>query len=300
MIEMTGVAKCFGGKAALSGVGLSVQGGSILGLVGPNGAGKSTLLRTMAGVYRPDSGEVWVDGARPWEGPGVKARIRLLPDAQWCARYRPLLQMGKALAPFYPTWDQGYFERLCQAFPLDEKARYITLSKGGRRQAGLILALASRPDFLLLDEVFDGLDPVVRKLVKKLIAEEVAQRGMTVVLASHNLREMEDFCDTLALLYQGGVVLEKELDDMALYLHRVQAVFPQMPDIGALKKKICMTSWTVKGSVLTFVARGQAAEIEAALAGFSPTFQEALPLSLEEVFISEMEASGYDMENILG
>ncbi len=299
MIEIRGLKKSFGAATALTGVDLTVHTGSIFGLIGSNGAGKSTLLRILSGVYRPQEGEVLLEGLSPWEDATLRARARLVADELWFPHTYSILQMGKALRRFYPGWDEDYFQRLCKAFPLDEKAKYGALSKGGRKQAAVITALSSRPDFLLLDEVFDGLDPVVRRLLKKLLAEEVAERRMTVVLASHNLREMEDLCDTLALLHKGGVVLEKELDDMQLHLHRVQAVFKEMPEIGDLKQKLCITGWEVNGSLLTFVARGNEDEILAALDGFSPTFREALPLSLEEVFISEMEACGYDMENIL-
>ncbi len=300
MIACKHLTKRFGEKEALARVDLQVQPGSVFGLVGSNGAGKSTLLRVLAGIYRPEEGEALLDGQSPWENPGRKARVRLLADEFYAPGQDSLRRMGKTFSRFYPSWDQAYFQRLCQMFPVDAGTRYSALSKGNRRQAGLILSLASRPDILLLDEVFDGLDPVVRKLVKKLLAEEVAERSMTVVLASHNLREMEDFCDTLALLHKGGVVLERELDELSLYLQRVQAVFPQGVDRAALAQKLCIASWEKSGSLATFVARGNREEVLAAVDSFSPSFREALPLSLEEVFISEMEASGYDMENILG
>lgn len=299
MMEVKELTKRFGEVTALHGVCLTVHTGSIFGLVGSNGAGKSTLLRILSGVYRPDGGEVLLEGRTPWKDAELRSRLRLLADEPWFPATYSILQMGRVLRTFYPTWDEPYFQYLCRAFPVNEKAKYGTLSKGGRKQAVLLTALASRPDFLLLDEVFDGLDPVVRRLLKKLLAEEVAERRMTVMLASHNLREMEDFCDTLALLHQGGVVLEKELDDLQLHLHRVQAVFKEVPEVSELKQKLCITTWERNGSLLTFVARGNEDEILDALDSFSPTFREALPLSLEEVFISEMEACGYDMENIL-
>jgi len=299
MIESKALTKRFGSLTALEQVSVSVQTGSIFGLVGSNGAGKSTLLRVLAGVYRPDGGEVLLDGESPWENAGVKAKLRFVPDDPWFPAQNSTLELGKLLSRFYPGWDEDFFQRLCKMFPLDEKAKYRALSKGNRRQAALILALASRPDFLLLDEVFDGLDPVVRKLVKRILADEVADRRLTIVIASHNLRELEDFCDTLALLHKGGVVLEEELDDMRLGLHRVQAVFRDMPELSALKEKLCITSWERSGSLFSFVARGNEKEILEALDSFSPEFREAVPLSLEEVFISEMEAAGYDIDNIL-
>ncbi len=300
MIEGKALTKRFGDLTALDGVEMKVETGSVFGLIGSNGAGKTTLLRVLSGVYRPEGGELLLDGEPSWENPKVKAKLRFLSDDPWLPPQDSVPDLGKRFSRLYPSWDQPYFERLCQMFPVDEKARYRSLSKGNRRQTGLILALSSRPEYLLLDEVFDGLDPVVRKLVKKLIAEEVASRRMTVVLASHNLRELEDFCDTLALLHKGGLVLEQELDEMKLGLHRVQAVFREVPGIDALKQKICVTSWEQSGSLLSFVARGNEDEILEALNSFSPEFKEAVPLSLEEVFISEMEAAGYDIDNILG
>lgn len=300
MIEIKQLCKRFSQTTALDGVSLTVQKGSIFGLVGSNGAGKSTLLRVLAGIYRPEEGEALLDGQSPWENPGRKARVRLLADEFYAPGQDSLRRMGKTFSRFYPSWDQAYFQRLCQMFPVDAGTRYSALSKGNRRQTGLILSLASRPDILLLDEVFDGLDPVVRKLVKKLLAEEVAERSMTVVLASHNLREMEDFCDTLALLHKGGLILEKELDELSLHLQRVQAVFEKMPPIDSLKQKLCITTYEQTGSLITFVARGTKEDVLAALEQFGPTFKETVPLSLEEVFISEMEAAGYDIDKILG
>lgn len=300
MIKCKQLTKRFGDFTALDRVDLTVQTGSIFGLVGSNGAGKSTLLRTLGGVYRPDEGEASIKGQPVYNSPQVKARLRFVPDELRLPAGHSLVSMGRELSRIYTSWDEGWFTELCQRFPVNEKARFQTLSKGNKRQAGLILALASRPEVLLLDEVFDGLDPVVRRLVKKLIAQEVADRQMTVVLASHNLREMEDFCDTLALLHKGGLVLERELDELSLHLQRVQAVFPKMPPIDSLKQKLCITTYEQTGSLMTFVARGTREEVLAALEEFGPTFKETVPLSLEEVFISEMEAAGYDIDKILG
>ena len=210
------------------------------------------------------------------------------------------LFLKSLLRDFYPGWDDKTFDRLCAMFPINRKDKLKDMSKGMQRQAALIAALSTRPDYFLLDEIFDGLDPVVRQLLKKLIAGEVADRGMTVLIASHNLRELEDFCDTIALLHRGGVLLEKELDSLRLGIHRIQAVFLEMPELPKMKEKIDIVSWERSGSVLSFVARGELEEILGALEQFGPQFQEAVPLSLEEVFISEMEAAGYDINNIVG
>lgn len=300
MIKCKQLTKRFEELTALDQVDLSVQTGSIFGLVGSNGAGKSTLLRILAGVYRADGGTVTVNSQSVFENRALKSKLRFVPDELALPAGQNLLSMGKQLSRLYPSWDEAWFTELCQRFPVNEKSRFQALSKGNRRQAGIILALASRPEVLLLDEVFDGIDPVIRRLVKQLIAQEVADRRMTVVLASHNLREMEDFCDTLALLHKGGLILEKELDELSLHLQRVQAVFEKMPPIDSLKQKLCITTYEQTGSLITFVARGAKEDVLAALEQFGPTFKETVPLSLEEVFISEMEAAGYDIDKILG
>lgn len=300
MIKCKQLTKRFEELTALDQVDLSVQTGSIFGLVGSNGAGKSTLLRILAGVYRADGGTVTVNSQSVFENRALKSKLRFVPDELALPAGQNLLSMGKQLSRLYPSWDEVWFTELCQRFPVNEKSRFQALSKGNRRQAGIILALASRPEVLLLDEVFDGIDPVIRRLVKQLIAQEVADRRMTVVLASHNLREMEDFCDTLALLHKGGLILEKELDELSLHLQRVQAVFEKMPPIDSLKQKLCITTYEQTGSLITFVARGAKEDVLAALEQFGPTFKETVPLSLEEVFISEMEAAGYDIDKILG
>ena len=299
MIEIKSLSKRFLDLTALNSVSFQVREASIFGLVGSNGAGKSTLLRTLSGVYRPDGGEVLLDGKAPYEDPEVKARFRFVPDYPWFPAQYTLRGMIRELSRFYARWDVNFLEKLCGMFPIPTDKVLRNLSKGMQRQAALILALASRPDYLFLDEVFDGLDPVVRKLLKRVLAGEVADRGMTVLIASHNLRELEDFCDTVALLHQGGVVLEDDLDDMRLGIHRVQAVFRHMPDPALLEQQLCIVGLERSGSVLSFVARGNEEDILEALDGFSPEFRELVPLSLEEVFISEMEAAGYDIEKIL-
>ncbi len=277
MIEVRDLSKNFGKTTALDGVNITVQQGSIFGLMGSNGAGKSTLLRILSGIYRQDRGTAEVCGQSPFENPAVKERLRFLPDELWLPSGMSIEKMGRETAWFYKSWDENYFNKLCNMFPVDSGARFGSLSK-----------------------VFDGLDPVVRKLVKKLIAGEVAERSMTVVLASHNLKEMEDFCDTLALLHNGGLVLERELDGMRLGLHRIQAVFKQPPDMEKLRSRLCIAAMERSGSLYTFVIRGNESEILAGLDEFSPSFKETTQLSLEEVFISEMEACGYDIDNILG
>ncbi len=300
MIDIQALTKKFGSFTALDTISFQVPTGSIFGLVGSNGAGKSTLLRTLAGVYRPDSGAVLFDGQAPFENTGVKGDLFFISDYPYFPPQGTLEDLRKLFGGFYPNWSNETFDKLCAMFPLDRKGKLKDMSKGMQRQAALISALSTRPRYFLLDEIFDGLDPVVRQLLKKLIAGEVADRNMTVLIASHNLRELEDFCDTVALLHKGGVLLEKDLDSLRLGIQRIQAVFRDMPEISALKEKIDIISFERTGSVLSFVARGQEEEIGKELETFGPQFYEAIPLSLEEVFISEMEAAGYDINNIVG
>ncbi len=298
MIEIQQLVKRFGSKVALDGVTMQVESGSVFGLVGSNGAGKSTLLRTLAGVFRPDGGNILMDGKTPYENSEVKGRTFFVSDYPYFLPKATLQEMSLLYRSTYPHWDNSRYEFLCRTFGLDAKGRLQNFSKGMQRQAALILALSTQPDYLLLDEIFDGLDPVVRQLLKKLLAEEVSQRGMTVVIASHNLRELEDVCDHVGFLHRGGVLMEQELDSLRLGIHRIQAVFPALPTPEQMQA-LDLVHWETKGSLVTMVARGEEEAILETLGQWNPLFCESLPLTLEEVFISEMEAAGYDIDNIL-
>ncbi len=299
MIEVRDLTKRFGEARALSHVDLCVETGRIVGLVGSNGAGKSTLLRVLSGVYRPDEGTAAVDGAPVYENVAVKERMIFVPDSPVFEAGATLRSTARLYAAFYPRYDWKKYEKLCGVFPLAEKKRISTMSKGMQRQAALISALSAAPDYLLLDEVFDGLDPVIRRLLKRVIANEVAERGMTVLIASHNLRELEDFCDTVGLLHEGGVLLEKEIDELHLGMHRVQVVFAQPVSDEALRAALDVVSLERTGTLVTLVLRGEREAAEEKLAALRPVFCEFLPLSLEEVFISEMESVGYDAARVL-
>ena len=298
MIAIEQLVKRFGSKAALDGITLQVEEGSVFGLVGSNGAGKSTLLRTIAGVYRPDGGTILVDGQPPYENSGLKNRIFFVPDYPYFLPRATLQEMAVLHRRVYVRWNEEKYQSLCRTFGLDASGKLQNFSKGMQRQAALILALATEPDFLLLDEIFDGLDPVVRQLLKKLLAEEVSLRSMTVVIASHNLRELEDVCDHVGFLHRGGVLMEQELDDLRLGIHKIQAVFPHMPEKEQFSG-LDIVRWDTRGSLVNMVVRGEEEEILKELEKWSPVFCESLPLTLEEVFISEMEAAGYDIDNIL-
>ncbi|WP_085832982.1 ABC transporter ATP-binding protein [Clostridium merdae] len=298
MIEVKSLVKKFGSKAALDGISFTIEAGSVFGLVGSNGAGKSTLLRSLAGIYQPESGEILVDGLKPFENSTVKSKLFFISDYPYFFAQSNMKEMADFYSKTYPTWDAQRYEELCTLFPLDQNARIINMSKGMQRQVALINALSVRPDYLLLDEIFDGLDPVMRQLLKKLVSSEVSERGMSVIIASHNLRELEDLCDHVGLMHKGGVVFEQELDALKLGIHRVQAIFKPMPLQEALQD-LDIIKQDTRGSLVNFVIRGKREDILEKLNALNPVFTELLPLTLEEVFISEMEVAGYDIENIL-
>ena len=239
-----------------------------------------------------------MDGEIPFENPTVKARIFFIPDYPYFIPQASLDDMAAFYSRLYPNWNQERYEACCGMFPINRKARIGNMSKGMQRQVALICAIAAQPDRLLMDEIFDGLDPVMRQLLKRIVGSEVVDRGMTVVIASHNLRELEDFCDHVGLFHRGGVLFERELDALKLGINKVQAVFQPLPEPDAFQG-LDILKTEVRGSLVSFVARGTKEQILERINALHPVFAEVLPLTLEEVFISEMEVAGYDIENIL-
>lgn len=302
MIELQAFTKKFGAFTALDTVSFQVEEGSIFGLVGSNGAGKSTLLRCISGVYDTDGGKVLIDGQEPYENTVLKGRVFFVSDYPYFMNQFTLKDMAGFFRQIYPNWSQEEYLRLSKVFPLDQKMKIHNMSKGMQRQAALICALSTMPDYLLMDEVFDGLDPVIRQLLKRVVSDRAAERKMTVMIASHNLRELEDFCDHVGLIHRGGVLFEQELDDLKLGIHKVQVVYRPALDSEALEElqeKLDIIKLDTQGSLVCFVARNSEAEIQAVVDSRDTIFFEMLPLSLEEVFISEMEAAGYDLNRIL-
>lgn len=301
MIEISSFTKKFGPKTALDAITFHIAEGSIFGLIGPNGAGKTTLLRSLCGIYRPDGGVILIHDKSPYEHPDVKSRICFVPDAPCSLPHASLTAMADLYRRMYRTWNQEFYLQMCQSFQLNPKQRLRSLPKGMQRLGTLICALATMPDVLLLDEVFEGLDPVIRQLIRRLISDQVAERKMTVVIASHNLRELEDFCDHVSLLHQGNLLFEQELDACKQGFHKVQALFqPPLdePDLVALRANLPIVRLTQQGSVVTFVTRADMSTITPILEEYRPLFHETIPLSLEESFISEMEVAGYDLDQI--
>ena len=298
MIQVERLTKKFQTHTALNQISVSVQPGSVFGLVGSNGAGKSTLLRTIAGIYKPDSGTVAIDGTPIFEHPSVKNDIFFISDFPYFIPQSNMKEMAKFYGSMYSNWSHERYRELCHLFPIEEKMKISSMSKGMQRQVALICALSTQPKVLLMDEIFDGLDPVMRQLLKKLLAREVSERNITVMIASHNLRELEDVCDHVGLLHQGGVVFEQELDGLKLNLHKLQAVFKPMISMDVFSD-LDILKFDMKGSLINMVIRGDKGVISRRIEALKPVYFEMLPLTLEEVFISEMEVSGYDIDKII-
>ncbi len=297
MIELTNVSMSYGKIRSLENVNARVKDGSIFGLIGSNGSGKSTMLRILCGVIKPDCGSVTYDGLPVWENDLVKQDIVYLSDEQYFLPHCTINDMRKLYKTVYSSFSDEAFKRLQSIFTLDCNRKINTFSKGMKKQASVMLGISARPKYLLCDETFDGLDPVVRQLVKRILAEESADGGMTTIIASHNLREMEDICDTVGLLHKGDLLFVRELDDMKSEFHKVQAIFEGEFDASKLVP-MKILGYSKRGSLVSFIARGTLDEINRQMIEKSPTFYETVPLTLEEIFISEMEEKGYDFSKL--
>lgn len=292
MIKATELTKYFGHFCALDRISCEIPHGCIYGMVGSNGAGKSTFLRLMAGVYKADGGAVTIDGEPVYENPAVKSRIAYVPDELFFLHGASMQRMAALYKATYPKFDRAYFDKLTGTFRLDPTKSLNTFSKGMRRQAATILALSCRPDYIFFDETFDGLDPVMRNLVKQLICDDVAERQATAIITSHSLRELEDTCDQLALLHQGGIVLQSDVQNLKTNLFKVQVAFAG--DIGREQfDGMEVLHFQKRGSVMSIIVRGDREQTVARLKAMNPILLDILPLTLEEVFTYEMEAIGY-------
>lgn len=293
MIKVNNVTKTFDGFRALDGLTMTVEQGSIYGLVGPNGAGKSTILRHIMGVYRPDSGSILVDGQPVFENPAVKAKIAVIPDDLYYFPSASTRDMARFYRGMYPAFDGKRYEALREAFPdVDDKQPIRRLSKGMQKQSAFWLALCCQPQVLVLDEPVDGLDPVMRRQVWSLLMGDVAQRGTTVLVSSHNLRELEDVCDYVGIMNRGKMLLEKSLADMQGSTVKLQLV-------GDAPKELDILNATVSGRLKTLIVRGEAEEVGAKMAACKPAYFDVLPLSLEEIFIYELGGVDYEIKDIL-
>lgn len=298
MIEARNVSKSFENLEALKKVNLNVERGSIYGLVGSNGAGKTTLIKTLVGIYRQDQGEVLIAGEKIYENITMKSRVVFIPDALYFFQQYSIRDMANFYKRIYSSWNEERYEKLKEAFPIEENKKVHKLSKGMQRQVSFWLALSTMPELLILDEPLDGLDPVMRQKVKNLIIQDVAERQMTVLISSHNLRELEDFCDHIGILHQGTLLLEKELDDLKSDIHKIQVAFKDEKKEELLKGTDILYQ-EKRGSIILFIVRGKKENIVEQLTSYGPVILDILPLTLEEIFIYEMGDVGYEIKNII-
>jgi len=297
MIEGKGVVKQFDGFAALDGATLTVPKGSVYGLVGPNGAGKSTLIRHLTGIFRQDAGEVLVDGEPVWENPALKARIAAIPDDWYYFLQASVRDMMRFYRGFYPRFSMERYEKLKEVFSIDEKKTIRRLSKGMQKQVAFWLALCCMPDYLILDEPVDGLDPVMRRQVWSLMMGDVSERGTTVLVSSHNLRELEDVCDHVGIMDRGKVLLERSLERLQDNMVKLQVVFPEGTEEVPPELPVLHASRV--GRIYTLILRMGAEEAKRRMRQYNPLLVDAVPLSLEEIFIYEMGGADYAVKNII-
>ena len=297
MIEIKDVSKLFGEKKALNNVSFTIEDGSVFGLVGSNGAGKSTLLRILSGVFESDSGEILIDGEAPFENINIKTKCAFVSDFPYFYSGATLANTADYYRSIYPTWDDVRFAKLKSMFPINPFQKIATMSKGMQRQTAIILALSYNPKYIFFDEIFDGLDPVIRELVKKILIEYVDETKASVVIASHNLRELEGFCDHIGLLHLGGILLEHNIDGDSIGLYRFQFVMDETA-YQEIKPTLNIIKEVRQGKMIEITVKGDYTGIESTIKCKEPVFFEALPLTLEELFISEMEVAGYDINHL--
>ncbi|QNG59325.1 ABC transporter ATP-binding protein [Metabacillus idriensis] len=298
MIHLSNVKKRFKDIEAVEDVTLQVKKGSIYGLLGSNGAGKTTLLRMIAGILKQDTGEISINGNHVYENLEMKNRLFFIPDYPHFFSQYTIKQMAKFYQHTYENWNQERFTRLGDVFKIDVNKKIQSFSKGMQRQVAFWLAMSTMPDVLILDEPIDGLDPVMRKIVKNLIIQDVAEREMTVLISSHNLREIEDLCDHIGILHRGSLLLEKEIDDLKSDHHKIQVSFRNELPSNWLDG-LDVVYKEKRGSVFLFIIRGKEEAVSAHIKEFQPIIFDLLPLTLEEIFIYEMGGAGYDVNNIL-
>ena len=295
-IEMKGVVKSFEGFRALDGLDLSVEPGAVYGLVGPNGAGKTSAIRHLAGVLRQDEGVVFVDGEKVYENLAIKEKMVCVPDDVFWYSQDSTRDMMKFYRGIYPRFDEGLYERLGEVFSVDDAQPMRRLSRGMQKQSAIRLALAARPEVLILDEPMDGLDPVMRRQVWSLVLGSVAGEGMTVLVSSHNLRELEDVCDHVGILHKGKCLLQRSLSQLQDNIVKVLIALPESTELPA---DLNVVHSSTMGRLHTLILRGSAQEATARLASLNPLYMDAVPLTLEEIFIYELGGVDYAVKDIL-
>ena len=298
MINTTQLSKQFGDLKAVDKISLQIVDNSIFGLAGTNGAGKSTFLRMLAGVVKQDEGEIEIDGEAVWENEKIKGEIFFLPDNAYFPPNVTPQQMAGYYSIYYSKFNKKRFQELCDKLELDTKRKINTFSKGMKRQVSMLLGICAGTKYLFCDETFDGLDPVMRQAAKSILAYEVTERPFTPIIASHNLRELEDICDHVGLLHKGGVLLSRELEDMKMHIHKVQCVIQNPLLEEELLRELDVVQSEKRLSLLTLIVRGEKDRIMETVESKFPLFAEMIPLTLEEIFISETEVAGYDIKKL--
>ncbi len=298
MIKIKNVSKTFDQVKAVDQITLTIQNGVVFGMLGTNGAGKSTLLRMIAGVLKPDSGQIYIDGDPVWDNPIAKSKFFYISDDQFFYPNATPSDLISFYKNYYPAFDEIRFREFLSNFGLDYNRKINTFSKGMKKQISILLGICSNASYIFCDETFDGLDPVMRQAIKSLFAKEIEEREVTPIIASHSLRELEDICDHIGLLHKGGVLLSKELEDLKCNLTKVQCVLePEFDEY--LDNNLNILKMQRRGKLLTMTVRGKEEEIETLVRKLEPIYYESLPLTLEEIFISETEVVGYDMQSLI-
>ena len=299
MIEIHNVSKSFDAMKAIDGIDATIEEGHVFGLIGTNGAGKSTLMRLLCGVLKTDEGSVLVDGEPVYDNPAAKAKVFYISDDQYFFRSGTSRDMLRLYQTYYPGFDVQKWKDLMVSFNLDADRKVNTFSKGMKKQLSVICGICTNTKYLLCDETFDGLDPVMRQAVKALFVREIEERRLTPIIASHNLRELEDICEYVGLLHKGGILFERDLDEMKLNIHKIQCVIKEKAMLQQIQDGLDVLTMENRGALYTFTTRGTRQEVDAFMEQLAPVFYELLPLSLEEIFISETEVKGYDIKALI-
>lgn len=298
MIETVNLTKQFDDILAIDHVNATIRDGSVFGLIGTNGAGKSTFLRMVAGVLKPDEGTVTIDGMSVFENEEAKRRFFYISDDQHFFNNATPQDMMNYYKIVYPLFDENRFDSLMSNFGLQKNRKINTFSKGMKKQVSIICGICAYTEYLFCDETFDGLDPVMRQAVKSIFASDMEERHLTPIIASHNLRELEDICDHVGLLHKGGILLSRDLDEMKMNIHKIQCVLREGMEAAHLEGMELLKTES-RGKLLTLTVRGDLSKVEHIMKKAEPVFYETIPLSLEEIFISETEVVGYDIKKLI-
>lgn len=299
MIEIKDITKAYEETIALKNIELDIQEGIVFGLLGTNGAGKSTLLRMIAGVLKADTGKIIIDEQDVWDNPEVSKNVFYISDDQFYFLNGTVFEQMQFYKRYYPEFNEKKFENFLKQFGLDGRRKIRAFSKGMKKQISILLGICSNAKYLLCDETFDGLDPVMRQGMKSIFVQEIYERGMTPVIASHNLRELEDICDYIGVLHNGGILFAKDIEKLRGGLLKVQCILPEEMD-EMLKASLDIIKINRHGKLLTMLIRGSDGEIMPVIESMNPIYCEKFALTLEEIFISEMEVVGYDVKNLIG